>query len=52
LLWEERRRLGIPDETHDKLLNQLLLQWKKQGKKIDIQRFSKPEARGKTADES
>ncbi len=52
LLWEERRRLGIPDETHDKLLNQLLLQWKKQGKKIDIQRFSKPEVRGKTADES
>jgi len=52
LLWEERRRLGIPDEAHDRLLNQLLLQWKKQGKKIDIQRFSKPEARGKTADES
>ncbi|MDC0055969.1 hypothetical protein OAJ94_02840 [Deltaproteobacteria bacterium] len=52
LLWEERRRLGIPDEVHDNLLNQLLLQWKKQGKKIDIQRFSKPEARGKAADES
>ena len=51
LLWEERRRLGIPDDTHDKLLNQLLLQWKKQGKKIDIQRFSKPEARGGAADE-
>tara|TARA_B110000263_G_C15102887_1_gene416155 strand:- start:157 stop:600 length:444 start_codon:yes stop_codon:yes gene_type:complete len=52
LLWEERRRLGIPDGTHDKLLNQLLLQWKKQGKKIDIQRFSKPELRGNAADES
>jgi len=52
LLWEERRRLGIPDEAHDRLLNQLLLQWKKQGKKIDIQRFSKPEVRGKAADES
>ncbi|MGY8701105.1 MAG: hypothetical protein ACKVHH_00180 [Candidatus Poseidoniales archaeon] len=52
LLWEERRRLGIPDETHDRLLNQLLLQWKKQGKRIDIQRFSKPEARGKVDDES
>jgi len=52
LLWEERRRLGIPDGTHDKLLNQLLLQWKKQGKKIDIQRFSKPEVRGNTDDES
>jgi hypothetical protein len=51
LLWEERRRLGIPDGTHDKLLNQLLLQWKKQGKKIDIQRFSKPEVRGRAADE-
>ena len=52
LLWEERRRLGIPDETHDRLLNQLLLQWKKQGKRIDIQRFSKTEARGKVDDES
>ena len=52
LLWEERRRLGIPDGTHDKLLNQLLLQWKKQGKKINIQRFSKPEVRGNTDDES
>jgi hypothetical protein len=52
LLWEERRRLGIPDDTHDKLLNQLLLQWKKQGKKIDIQRFSKPETRRGSADES
>jgi len=52
LLWEERRRLGIPDDTHDRLLNQLLLQWKKQGKKIDIQRFSKPEARGKADDKS
>ena len=51
LLWEERRRLGIPDDTHDRLLNQLLLQWKKQGKRIDIQRFSKPEARGKANDE-
>lgn len=51
LLWEERRRLGIPDDTHDRLLNQLLLQWKKQGKKIDIQRFSKPETRGGSADE-
>ena len=50
LLWEERRRLGIPDETHDMLLNQLLLQWKKQGKKIDIQRFSKPEARRENVD--
>ena len=50
LLWEERRRLGIPDDTHDKLLNQLLLQWKKQGKKIDIQRFSKPETRRGSAD--
>ncbi|MDP6011366.1 MAG: hypothetical protein QF707_06205 [Candidatus Poseidoniaceae archaeon] len=51
LLWEERRRLGIPDSTHDTLLEQLLAQWKRQGKKVDVQRFSMPSKEG-AADES
>ena len=41
LLWEERRRLGISDEEHDRLLNQLLEIWKSQGKSVTIQRFEK-----------
>jgi hypothetical protein len=43
LLWEERRRLGISDAEHDILLNQLLAQWKRQGKAVTIDRFSQPE---------
>ncbi|MCH1540654.1 MAG: hypothetical protein L7S56_04365 [Candidatus Poseidonia sp.] len=42
LLWEERRRLGISDGEHDRLLNQLLLQWKRQGRNVTIDRFEKP----------
>ena len=42
LLWEERRRLGISDEEHERLLNQLLSQWKRQGKNVTIDRFVKP----------
>jgi len=41
LLWEERRRLGITDEEHDRLLAQLLEIWKSQGKSVTIQRFEK-----------
>ena len=41
MLWEERRRLGISDEEHDRLLNQLLEIWKSQGKSVTIQRFEK-----------
>ena len=41
LLWEERRRLGISDEEHDRLLGQLLEIWKSQGKSVTIQRFEK-----------
>ena len=41
LLWEERRRLGISDEEHDRLLTQLLEIWKSQGKSVTIQRFEK-----------
>ena len=41
LLWEERRRLGISDEEHDLLLDQLLEIWKSQGRSITIQRFER-----------
>ena len=50
LLWEERRRLGIPDSIHELLLNQLVAQWKRQGKRVDIQRFTMP-ARAKGGEE-
>ena len=46
LLWEERRRLGISDSEHDNLLNQLLAQWKRQGKSVTIDRFKKPNSGG------
>ena len=46
LLWEERRRLGITGSEHDNLLNQLLAQWKRQGKSVTIDRFKKPNSGG------
>ena len=46
LLWEERRRLGITDAEHDALLNQLVAQWKRQGKSITIDRFLEPKRGG------
>ncbi len=42
LLWEERRRLGITDTEHGRLLDQLLAQWKRQGKKVRIDNFEAP----------
>ena len=36
LLWEERRRLGITEQEHERLLYQLLAQWKSQGKRVTI----------------
>ena len=42
LLWEERRRLGISDRDHERLLEQLLAQWKKQGKRVNIDSFEAP----------
>ncbi len=42
LLWEERRRLGITEQEHERLLHQLLAQWKSQGKRVTIDRFEKP----------
>ena len=41
LLWEERRRLGISDDEHQKLLDLLVLQMNKQGKNVSIQRYEK-----------
>ena len=42
LLWEERRRLGISEQDHNRLLDQLLAQWKRQGKKVNIDSFEAP----------
>ena len=42
LLWEERRRLGISDDEHERLLVQLVAQWKRQGKKVTIDQFRNP----------
>ena len=42
LLWEERRRLGISEQDHNRLLEQLLAQWKRQGKKVNIDSFEAP----------
>ena len=36
LLWEERRRLGIPQSDHDTLLSQLVNQMKKKGRSVTI----------------
>ncbi|MDG1558495.1 MAG: hypothetical protein P8R03_03155, partial [Candidatus Poseidoniaceae archaeon] len=49
LLWEERRRLGISEKEHDRLLHQLLAQWKSQGKRVTIDRFDKPDGGGASA---
>ena len=39
LLWEERRRLGIGDEIHNQLMEQLLAAWTRQGKSVQIHAF-------------
>ena len=39
LLWEERRRLGIGDDVHNRLLEQLLAVWTRQGKSVQIHAF-------------
>ena len=39
LLWEERRRLGIGDEIHNQLMEQLLASWTRQGKSVQIHAF-------------
>ena len=52
LLWEERRRLGISQEEHDKLLNQLLAQWERQGKNVTVHRWNKPGAGSESSSKS
>ncbi len=39
LLWEERRRLGIDDDIHNRLLEQLLASWIRKGKGMHIHAF-------------
>lgn len=39
LLWEERRRLGIGDQIHNHLMEQLLAAWTRQGKTVQIHAF-------------
>jgi len=46
LLWEERRRLGISQSIHDRLLEQLLTLWKRQGRKVTIESFQDPGQKG------
>ena len=41
LLWEERRRLGISDAEHDRLLNQLVEQMKRQGRTVAVHAFKR-----------
>ena len=42
LLWEERRRLGISDVEHNKMLIQLVEILEKRGMKIVVSRFEEP----------
>ena len=48
-MWEERRRLGISDRDHERLLEQLLAQWRKQGKKVNIDSFEVPREGGEAS---
>lgn len=41
LLWEERRRLGIDDDVHNRLLEQMLAVWTRQGKSVQIHSFKR-----------
>ncbi len=42
LLWEERRRLGINDDDHELLMDQLLAIWKRQGKNVTVHKWRRP----------
>ena len=42
LLWEERRRIGITDVEHNKMLIQLVEILEKRGMKIVVSRFEEP----------
>ena len=42
LLWEERRRLGITDSVHNKMLHQLVEILERRGVSIVVSRFEEP----------
>ena len=42
LLWDERRKLGISDESHESLLNSLVARYQRQGRPIHIQSMPNP----------
>lgn len=42
LLWEERRRLGISDDEHQKMLHRLVKVMAKRGMAITVSRFEEP----------
>ena len=37
LLWDERRKLGISEDAHDRLLTSLLARYQKQGRQVHVQ---------------
>ena len=42
LLWDERRKLGISETSHDALLTSLVARYQKQGRSIHIQSLPTP----------
>ncbi len=48
LLWEERRRLGITEEEHQKMLHRLVKAMVKRGRSITVSRFEEPGIGGET----
>lgn len=42
LLWDERRKLGISEESHDALLSSLVARYRKQGRPIHIHSMPNP----------
>ena len=49
LLWEERRRLGITDDEHQKMLHRLVKAMVKRGKSVTVSRFEDPNSRGEAS---
>ena len=50
LLWDERRKLGISEEAHNRLLTSLLARYQKQGRQVHVQ--SGPNAQSKAEEET
>lgn len=40
LLWDERRKLGISEDAHERLLASLLTRYQKQGRQVHVQHVS------------